>query len=257
MRDDPLTNMNPITNKELTLLDTFVKLEPYMPGLKIYCRSLTGNDWDADDLVQDVWAKILLALERNPERPISRSFLFRIAKNAWIDRYRAERKRDGYTTFDETYLSTVPFTVDGSLARELLEQLADSLNPRQMVLVILIDAFAFSAAESAALLDMTEGAVKEGLKRARRRLQAFTAGDRIDSTRSGKPIIHDGAVMTTTLFETFLKGFRQGDAGMICRAYLGLAAQGVTIEKVSREAGRYSFTMRDPNGHLIEFFQNI
>ncbi|PWW08689.1 RNA polymerase sigma-70 factor (ECF subfamily) [Paenibacillus cellulosilyticus] len=208
-------------------------------------------------MTQDVLAKVLLALERDSERPISRSFLFRIAKNAWIDRYRTERKRQGDTAFDEEHLPTVPFSVDGILARELLEQLAESLNPRQIVLVILIDAFSFSASESAALLRMTEGAVKEGLKRARRRLQAFMAGDRQNNGQVGVKLKSpDGAVMTASLFETFLKGFRQGDAGMICRAYLSLAAQGVTIEKVAREAGRYSFTMRDPNGHLIEFFQN-
>jgi RNA polymerase sigma factor (sigma-70 family) len=226
--------------------------------LKLYCRSLAGSDWDAEDLIQDVLTKVLLAIERTPERPISRSFLFRIAKNAWIDRYRSERKRRGDTTLDEEYLhGTTPFTIEGSLARELLEQLAESLNPRQMVLVILINAFAFSAAESAVLLHMTEGAVKEGLKRARRRLQAFVAGERQSSARNAKPKSQDGPVMTASLFETFLKGFHQGDAGMICRAYLSLAAQGVMIEKVSREAGRYSFTLRDPNGHLIELFQNI
>ncbi|MBD3920465.1 sigma-70 family RNA polymerase sigma factor [Paenibacillus sp. PR3] len=255
---NPSFRVNQITDKELTLLDEFAKLEPYIPGLKIYCRSLTGSDWDADELVQDVWTKIWLALERDPDRPISRSFLFRIAKNAWIDRYRRERKRQGDAEYVEDYLPSIPFGVEGSLARELLEQLAESLNPRQMVLVILIDAFAFSAAESAALLRMTEGAVKEGLKRARRRLQAFKSGSRQNNGQAGgKHKSPDGTAMTASLFETFLKGFRQGDADMICRAYLSLAAQGVTIEKVSREAGRYSFTMRDPNGHLIEFVQNI
>jgi RNA polymerase sigma-70 factor (ECF subfamily) len=248
----------PTIDKELTRLDAFTKLEPYIPGLKLYCRSLAGSEWDAEDLMQDAMTKAILALERAPERPVSRSFLFRIAKNAWIDRYRTERKRRGDTAFDEDYLPSTPFIVDGLLARELLEHLAESLNPRQMVLVILMDAFAFTAAESAALLRMTEGAVKEGLKRVRRRLQAFMAGDRHNNGQdSGKPKSQDGAVMTASLFETFLQGFRQGDAGMICRAYLSLTAQGITIQKVSREAGRYSFTVRDPNGHLIELFQNI
>ncbi|WP_197479886.1 sigma factor-like helix-turn-helix DNA-binding protein [Paenibacillus swuensis] len=143
------------------------------------------------------------------------------------------------------------------LARELLEQLAESLNPRQMVLVILIDAFKFSTAESGKLLTMTEGAVKEGLKRARRRLHTVAGGDGsdiVDFRKHGRPT---GGEMTSALFETFIAGFRKGDANMICQAYLNLAVQGVTIENLSICKGRYSFTLRDPNGHLIGFFQNI
>lgn len=126
-----------------------------------------------------------------------------------------------------------------------------------MVLVILIDAFTFSAAETAKLLCMTEGAVKEGLKRARRRLHSLVAGNGKDIDRNGRPTRQAGAEMTATLFETFVTGFRKGDAGMIRRAYLSLVAQGAMIQKVSREEGRHSFTLRDPDGHLLEFFQHI
>lgn len=239
------------------MLDIDAKLQPYLPGLKIYCRSLAGNDWDAEDLVQDVMMKALQALWQSPERPISRSFLFRIAKNAWIDRCRAERKRRGDTIFDEEHYQSYPLAMNQFLARELLEQLAESLNPRQVVLVILMDAFAFSAAESAELLHMTEGAVKEGLKRARRRLRSLLVRNGNDIVRNEKPKRQAGAEITTSLFEIFVAGFQKGDAEMICRAYLSLAAQGVTIEKVSVEKGRYSFTLRDPDGHVVELFQNI
>jgi RNA polymerase sigma factor (sigma-70 family) len=239
------------------VLDVLAKLEPYLPGLRLYCRSLAGTEWDAEDLVQDVLTKAMHAIWRSPERSISRSFLFRIAKNAWIDCCRAERKRSGDTTFNEDYHQSVSFAMNDWMARELMEQLAESLNPRQIVLVILIDAFAFSAAESAALLRMTEGAVKEGLKRARRRLHSLASANGQDIAGNGKPKRPAGGEMTAPLFETFLAGFRKGDAGMICRAYLSLVAQGVTIDKVSREEGHYSFTLRDPDGHLIGFLQNI
>lgn len=242
---------------ELTLLNEVAKLEPYLPRLKFYCRSLAANDWDAEDLVQDVLTKALNAIRQSPERPISQAFLTRIAKNAWIDRCRVERKRRNDITFNEDYQQHLLFTMDEWLARELLEQLAESLNPRQMVLIILIDAFAFSAKETAELLHMTEGAVKEGLKRARRRIKSLVPENVENVMRTVKSTMQAGGEMNTTLFETFVAGFREGDAEMICRAYLSLAAQGVIIEKVSLEEGRYSFTLRDPNGHLIELFQNI
>ncbi|WP_181438609.1 RNA polymerase sigma factor [Paenibacillus sambharensis] len=237
--------------------DELAKAEPYLPDLTRYCRSLAGNDWDTDDLMQEVLAKVLHAVRQAPERPVSRAFLFRIAKNAWIDRYRMERKRQGDTAFDEEYHQTASFTMNEWLARELLEQLAESLNPRQMVLVILIDAFAFTASESAKLLHMTEGAVKEGLRRARRRVHALADADENAIARGGKARRQAGGEMPAALFESFVTGFRSGDAGMICRAYLSLAVQGVAIEKVTGEHGHYSFTLRDPNGHLIGMFQHI
>ncbi|BFH62012.1 RNA polymerase sigma factor [Paenibacillus azoreducens] len=242
---------------ELAEGDAFARIEPYLPGLKAYCRSLAGNEWDSEDLMQEVLTKAMQAILRSPHRSISRAFLFRIAKNAWIDHCRAERKRHNDTTFDEDFHLSASLSMNEWLARELLEQLAESLNPRQMVLVILIDAFVFSAAETALLLRMTEGAVKEGLKRARRRLHSFAGGNRQDIVRNGKPKRRVGEDMPTVLFETFVAGFQKGDAEMICRAYLSLASQGVMIEKVSVEEGRYSFALRDPDGHLIGFFQNI
>ena len=237
------------------MLDVIAKLDPYMPGLKLYCRSLAGTEWDAEDLLQDVLMKALNSIWRSPERSINRTFLFRIAKNAWIDRCRAEQKRRGDTTFDEDYHQPVSFVMNEWLARELLEQLAESLNPRQVVLIILIDVFSFSAAESAALLHMTEGAVKEGLKRARRRLRSLADGNGKNIADVGNLKRLGSGEMTISLFETFLEGFRKGDAGMICRAYLSLAAQGVTVEKVTCREGQYSFTIRDPDGHLIGVFQ--
>ncbi|WP_197479885.1 RNA polymerase sigma factor [Paenibacillus swuensis] len=69
-------------------MNVISKIEPYLPPLRLYCRSLAGTDWDTEDLVQDVIAKVLYAIMHSPERPISRSYLFRIAKNAWIDHYR-------------------------------------------------------------------------------------------------------------------------------------------------------------------------
>ena len=82
-------------------------------------------------------------------------------------------------------------------------------------------------------------------------------GNGNDIVRTGKQKKQASGEMPPALFETLVAGFQKGDAGMICRAYLSLAAQGVTIEKVSVEQGRYSFTLRDPDGHLIEIFQHI
>lgn len=104
---------------------------------------------------------------------------------------------------------------------------------------------------------MTEGAVKEGLKRARRRLHSLVAGNGNDFVRNGKPKKQASDEMNTALFETLVAGFQKGNAGMICRAYLSLAAQGVMIEKVSVEEGRYSFIYPEGPGRTFISFSQL
>ena len=60
--------------------------EPLRPELYRYCRALTPNAWDAEDLVQDTLARGLVTLGclfEPVESP--RAWLFRVASNLWID----------------------------------------------------------------------------------------------------------------------------------------------------------------------------
>lgn len=63
-------------------------MTPYYQDIKKYCFSLTPSIWEAEDLLQDTLIKIYLALKQQPEREISKRFLYRIAKNTWIDQKR-------------------------------------------------------------------------------------------------------------------------------------------------------------------------
>ena len=60
--------------------------EPLRSDLYRYCRYLTRNPWDAEDLAQDALARAFVTLarmEREPTNP--RAWLFRVASNLWID----------------------------------------------------------------------------------------------------------------------------------------------------------------------------
>jgi DNA-directed RNA polymerase specialized sigma24 family protein len=59
--------------------------EPYLSDLHKHCLRLTGSTWDAEELTQETLLKAQIALEKHPDRPISKSFLYRIATNLWID----------------------------------------------------------------------------------------------------------------------------------------------------------------------------
>ncbi len=47
----------------------------------------------------------------------------------------------------------------------------------------------------------------------------------------------------------------RGDAYAICQTYLRLSEQGVRMEKVWVAGDRLFFSVRDPDGHLLHFFQ--
>ena len=64
-------------------------LVPFRPELYRYCRSLTGNPWDAEDLVQDTLIRgfgTLGSMHQSIDN--TRGYLVRIAKNLWIDQTR-------------------------------------------------------------------------------------------------------------------------------------------------------------------------
>ncbi len=56
------------------------------PTLYRYCRHLTRTPWDAEDLVQDTFARAFATLGALQEPPRDRrAWLFRVASNLWID----------------------------------------------------------------------------------------------------------------------------------------------------------------------------
>jgi RNA polymerase sigma-70 factor (ECF subfamily) len=146
-------------------LDTF---EPLRPELYRYCRYLTRSPWEAEDLVQDTFARGFVTLGTmfhalaNP-----RAWLFRVASNLWIDRTRrAHREHDLLAT------SSPPPAPAGDTrdSREAAGTLLVQLAPQERAAVVLKDVFDLSLDEIAAALSTTVGAVKAALHRGRGKL---------------------------------------------------------------------------------------
>src|SRR5512142_1777104 len=79
-----------VRNASRKVFNAFVDmLVPFRPELHRYCRRLTGDIWDAEDLMQDTLLKGFAALgmaQGSVENP--RGYLIRIATNLWIDTQR-------------------------------------------------------------------------------------------------------------------------------------------------------------------------
>ncbi len=151
-------------------VDTLVPLRPALHG---YCNRLTGNLWDAEDLVQDTllrafgqWGVTQPSI-RNPQ-----AYLLRTATNVWIDKL---RRRDTAARAPTAELDEVA-TPETSLAasrdvREAGTRLLQRLPPQERAAVVLKEVFEMTLEEIAELLATTTGAVKAALHRGRGRLR--------------------------------------------------------------------------------------
>jgi RNA polymerase sigma factor (sigma-70 family) len=212
---------------------------------------LTGNNWEAEDLVQDSLVRVLDRLKAEPGLSLSKSYVMRVARNLWIDRYRKQR-RQPTVPYDELVPSHTAITADDSLVtRELLEQLMHRLLPKPFVIVLLSDVFQLTAKETASCINMEEGAVQVALSRARKRLkQLALRGDDSESS----PMISQRPKEANNfmqLLESVMDAFRRHDPYLIHDAYVRLFESGSHLALLRTQAGQLYFTFRDPNGNLL------
>ncbi|HYE06045.1 MAG TPA: RNA polymerase sigma factor [Planctomycetota bacterium] len=148
-------------------------VEPHRPDLYRHCRWLTGDPWDAEDLVQDTVLRAFASLSRRfADLPPIRPWLLRIATNRWIDLRRADR--EGAPALAEPVAPAAVDPVEFGEAAEILL----ALPPRERAVVALVDGLGLSAADAAACLDSGEGAVRAALHRGRDRLRAAAPVER-------------------------------------------------------------------------------
>jgi RNA polymerase sigma-70 factor (ECF subfamily) len=141
---------------------------PLRPSLHGVCRRLTGNAFEAEDLVQDTLLRGFAALgsvHHRIENP--RAYLLRTATNLWID---AQRRR---TSEARAFAGLAPPAAPAAPdlgAREAGERLLQRLSPQERAALVLKDVFDMSLDEIAEILRTTPGAVKAALHRGRGRL---------------------------------------------------------------------------------------
>lgn len=146
----------------------FARIDPVRPELHRYCRRLTGNLWDAEDLAQEALARAFARAADSHQR-VERvlPWLVRIATNAYLDWWR--RPAPIPTELPET--ASEP-GADPLEVRDALDEVTTLLPPQERAAVVLKDAFDLPLAEIAGMLATSVGAVKAALHRGRTRLTA-------------------------------------------------------------------------------------
>jgi len=154
-------------------------LVPFRPDLFRYCQKLTGDLWDAQDLVQDTLIKgfgTLGSVYHTIDNP--RAWLLRIATNRWIDTVR-RRGVEANALAAEAVIAENNTGIPASPSRSVemhdaAETLMQRLSPQEQAAVVLKDAFDMSLDETAQVIGTTVGAVKAALHRGRERLKDTT-----------------------------------------------------------------------------------
>jgi RNA polymerase sigma-70 factor (ECF subfamily) len=154
----------------------------YLDALFRFARHLTGRDEDADDLVQETYARALGATTQFVPGTNLRAWLFRILRNAYVDSYRRQRSSPIEANAahgdppEPQVPNGAPLRGDAELER-LRTVVADDIKKALASLseearsVVLLDLEGLTETELASVLGCPPGTIKSRLSRARAALR--------------------------------------------------------------------------------------
>jgi RNA polymerase sigma-70 factor (ECF subfamily) len=135
---------------------------------------MSGGLWsEQEDVFQVVWLKIHQARKQfNPQKRFS-AWFFAIAWNSLYDRYRKLNFDEDEGDWEVTEASSLGSDALLSLKQDLLQlsKLLKELSPRQREVLLLSDFEELSAEEISKILEISSGAVRQDLFRARQILR--------------------------------------------------------------------------------------
>jgi RNA polymerase sigma-70 factor (ECF subfamily) len=183
-------------------------VEPHRRELQVHCYRMLGSLEDSEDAVQETFLRAWRNRTSFQGRASFRAWLYRIATNACLDAL--DRRPRRAAQHDETPpLAEVPWLQP--YPDELLEGVASSddqpeaevvaretielafiaaiqlLPPKQRAVLISRDVLGWSAAECAALLDMSVAAANSALQRARATMQRHLPRRRLEWAPGSDP----------------------------------------------------------------------
>lgn len=145
-----------------------------IPRLRRYARALTGNEADADDLLQDTLERALGKwLLWRPGN--LRAWLLTMMHHVFLNQL---RKRPALVTLDDDppAIPVRPQQQDELEVRDL-DRALSRLPPEQREVLLLVGLEELSYADTARVLGIPQGTVMSRLSRARERLRAILAGE--------------------------------------------------------------------------------
>jgi RNA polymerase sigma-70 factor, ECF subfamily len=206
-------------------------VESYRRELQVHCYRMLGSFEDSEDLVQETFLRAWRKRTSFEGRSSFRAWLYRIATNACLDalerRPRVAAMHDGVQPVVEVpWLQPYPDHLLEGIAASDAEPDAEVVDketielafivaiqllpPRQRAVLISRDVLGWTAAESAALLNLSVAAVNSALQRARATLKEHLPRRRLDWAPSSDPSREERA-----LLQRYVDATERGDAAGI------------------------------------------
>jgi RNA polymerase sigma-70 factor (ECF subfamily) len=134
-----------------------------------YVRSIVGDTHEAEDITQNVFAKLMTAIQKYERRqaPFA-AWILRVARNMALDHIRARRQ----IPFEEVRTSDEGHEQIGFDRAQSLREALERLTEEQREVLILRHVAGFSPSEIAEQLDKSEGSIHGLHHRGRGALQA-------------------------------------------------------------------------------------
>ncbi len=147
-------------------------MEPEHPKAERFCRKLTGDIDEGNDLYQDAILQALMKIKTLKDQGSFRSWLYRIIINRYKNRFRSvwwRRHTDLTDEIRKTASSDDP--TNRFTARRWLEIGFTALKPEERVMITLYEMESWSVGELAELFEKPEGTVKAKLSRGRKKMR--------------------------------------------------------------------------------------
>jgi RNA polymerase sigma-70 factor (ECF subfamily) len=148
------------------------QVQPMIPSLRRYARGLLRDAEDADDLVQDVFERVLGRWHLRQAGSL-RPWIFSILHNLAMDRLRQRARRGSAATLESVPESqlAVSASQEGQVEQRDILGLVQSMPEEHRSILLLIGVEELSYAEAAEVLRVPQGTVMSRLSRARERLR--------------------------------------------------------------------------------------
>lgn len=152
--------------------DMMILVEPLIPALRRYARSLVQGRDGADDLVQDCLERIVSRWHQRRADGNTRTWAFTILHNLAVNTMRQRARRGPHVTVDtvdEAMLAQGPAQEDRLRQQDIQHALARLADDQRAVL-LLISVEDLTYAQAAQVLDIPIGTVMSRLARGRANL---------------------------------------------------------------------------------------
>lgn len=144
----------------------------FIPSLRAFARSLTGNPGDADDLLQETLMRAIANIHQFTPGTNLKAWLFRIQRNVYYTAYRKRRRESVLLPEQAEQIVSAP-QQEWSIKIRSMHEALERLPEDQREALLLVSGAGLSYEEAAELCGCALGTIKSRVSRARTRLLAL------------------------------------------------------------------------------------